>query len=1295
MADNQSNFNIDLEVQVKQLKELEAAVKTLRDENKLSNTNGNTLNSLLNSIHKMVLEINGAIKDGSIGPNGIKNIATGWDNIHKIMSLIASTERDAGQTMDDYNKKVNEAKQNYDDLLAKIKDFKKQQKDLKINAEGTPTSKKDEKSLMEEAATTYREGKKGRPSKAEELLKSAKSLDEIKKMAEDGDEVAVKALKIYTSHIGNLKVEYEALNEKIAEHIELANAAKAVWNDAKDQSGFNPDAVKQMEDGANAANKYSEELSHTSEEMKEHGISEIDTGTKIKQTTNDFARAGKQLISYALIYRTFKKMLKEAIKTVIQMDEALTTLTIVTGKSRQEVQELIPELRNLALNTSSTMTDVANLTAEYVRQGRTIKDSITLAEQTAKAAKIAGISTADSLNYMTAAINGFNLAAKDAQHVSDVFAKLSANAAVDYEKLAISLSKVSAQANTAGMSIEYTTALLAKGIETTQEAPESIGTALKTIVARMREITDYGDSLDTSNSINSVESALKAVGISLRDTSGQFRDLESIFNELGPKWEGLNTMQQQAIAQAVAGTRQQARFLAIMQDWDRTLELVSDATDAAGASQYQYSRAAESMQSALTNLTTAWQGLVQIFANNDIIVGATNAVSNLLSEFTKFLELFGDFPSVVLLVGTAFLGIKVTLDKIHAKREQSLAMMNDIHAIATAQTKQENEKITAYEQQLRLLKQQQEIAATTTKNYQVQSKVAKDNLKLQKQSIAYKKNDYATQRKTFNTVLKQSSLTKKEQKELKSIVKQKGIILQLSMNENLTEGERTALQQEYNLLEQQELQLTTKSSIVGKAAQEMEMAEAGLAEAKVSARAQELMLKNKNLTVEEATKIAEQEELVIAQGKAAIENGSVTTHTILQALKAGETALAWEEVKALAAQKAAELKNMAIAAAGVIVKIAGAIITNPVAAVIAAGVLAAAGVGIGFAISNGQSSGAADSVKKNQDTIYENKQKVNKAEDLRNEYSDIMKRKNLGTATGADYERMSEIEDELGELDDSLTGTGQTLIDRIDKLIDTTKENNDELIKENFKNLSNTKDKLSNSEYSLALQQEASRRAQLNTYEVVDKDGKVQNVSYNDLTASQKTEALNTANNIASAIDPEKLKAIQSGNFYKLSDEDLDAYGIEYTKYRDSNGIEQRSIKNSGGWFGRKNKQMAADLEEKAMEDIGKISSSMGTKTNLVSQLGAYKEAMEDATISGLAKTALKSAYSNLNTLMSSYDQISLLKTYGMDEGTVSNIAQSFLDAGMSAEGVSKALQDYADEIKAATDAGKSVKEAS
>lgn len=320
----------------------------------------------------------------------------------------------------------------------------------------------------------------------------------------------------------------------------------------------------------NNAQRFGEEQSNAVEKAvsanKKAGNSFVSLRGNIESTNTSLGQAARSLFSWTQILSLGRQLVTETINTITEMDKALNGMMVVTGKSREEVNGLIGSIQQLSNETSTAMTDVANLITEYVRQGRTIADSFKLAKETARAARIASISTTDSIQYMTSAINGFNLEATDATRVSDVFANIAAISATDYEQLAIALSKVSAQANLAGMSMEYTTALLAKGIETTQEAPESIGTALKTVVARMRELSDYGKTLEDGGSVNKVETSLAAAGIQLRDVNGEFRDLEDIFNELGPKWDHLNTMQQQAIAQSVAGTRQQSRFIAIMQD---------------------------------------------------------------------------------------------------------------------------------------------------------------------------------------------------------------------------------------------------------------------------------------------------------------------------------------------------------------------------------------------------------------------------------------------------------------------------------------------------------------------------------------------------------------------------------------------------------------------------------------------------------------------------------------------------------------------------------------------------------
>ena len=330
---------------------------------------------------------------------------------------------------------------------------------------------------------------------------------------------------------------------------------------------------------------------------------EVNAATK--SNTSTIGKAFKQFSLYAIALRTIKQAAREAISTIKELDKSLTEQAMVTGKTREQTYKLLSSYQDLAAQTGSTIREIADLATQFMRQGKTTQESLVLTEAAMSAAKVAGISASESINYLTTALNGFQLSANDAMSVSDKFASIAANAATSYDEIAIALSKVASQANLAGMSIDYTTALLAKGLETTREAPETIGTALKTIIARMRELSDYGETLGGDTDINNVESQLAYVGIALRDNNGELRSTEEVLDELGRKWDTLNSNQQAAVAKALAGTRQQSRLIAMMSDYERVIELQQIAERSSGATLSQMSTYLEGMDAALNRVSVA------------------------------------------------------------------------------------------------------------------------------------------------------------------------------------------------------------------------------------------------------------------------------------------------------------------------------------------------------------------------------------------------------------------------------------------------------------------------------------------------------------------------------------------------------------------------------------------------------------------------------------------------------------------------------------------------------------------
>ena len=328
-----------------------------------------------------------------------------------------------------------------------------------------------------------------------------------------------------------------------------------------------------------------------------------------------------------------RNQLQKMKETYLDLDASLTQIAVVSGRTRDQMWDMIGTYNEMAQRLGATTSQVVESSKLYFQQGRSQSEVMELVEQTTILATISELDFADATNYLTAAINGFKLEAGDASNITDVWANLAAKAAVDTNELAIAISKVASIAKSAGADIETTSAFLTKMIETTREAPENLGTALKTIIARFQELKDSTEALEDGVDANKVEKALKQADVALRDSAGQFRDFDDVIMELSSKWDGLDRNTQRYIATIAAGARQQSRFIALVEDYDRNVELVNMAQNSAGASAAQFNTQLTGLEASMNRLQAAWEGLYTSFnASNifsNLIDGAADLIANL------------------------------------------------------------------------------------------------------------------------------------------------------------------------------------------------------------------------------------------------------------------------------------------------------------------------------------------------------------------------------------------------------------------------------------------------------------------------------------------------------------------------------------------------------------------------------------------------------------------------------------------------------------------------------------------
>lgn len=343
----------------------------------------------------------------------------------------------------------------------------------------------------------------------------------------------------------------------------------------------------------------------------------------------------------------FQRSIKDAYNTITELDAAMTQTAVVTDWTVGDMWKQLPTYAAEADKLGATILGAYNTMTLYYQQGLKADEAWALGTETMKMARIANLDYTESTNMMTAAIRGFNmeLSQVSAQRVNDVYSELAAISASDTEEISTAMTKTASLAHNANMEFETTSAFLAQIIETTRESAETAGTALKTVIARFTELKKdpslIGEVDGEVVDANKIETALKSIGVSLRDAQGEFRNLDEVFLDISRRWDGLTTNQQRYIATMAAGSRQQSRFIAMMSDYERTMELVNAANNSAGASQKQFEKTLDSLEAKLNKLKNAWDLFTMGLADDALVKGAVDTLTLILTTVNKITDALG------------------------------------------------------------------------------------------------------------------------------------------------------------------------------------------------------------------------------------------------------------------------------------------------------------------------------------------------------------------------------------------------------------------------------------------------------------------------------------------------------------------------------------------------------------------------------------------------------------------------------------------------------------------------------
>lgn len=361
----------------------------------------------------------------------------------------------------------------------------------------------------------------------------------------------------------------------------------------------------------------------------------------------ELKRATGQIAQFAGVYgmlqNTVMQIPYKAITAVKDYDAAMTNMQMATGISNTQAQELMNTYSDMGKQLKVTGVDVATSATEWMKQGKTIEESNKLAQDSIVLSKIGDLSSDDATKTITAAMKSYDLNESQVMDFVDQISAIDMASATDVGGLANAFNEVAANANQAGISTKQLLSYAAVIGETTQEGMSSVGTSLNAIFSRMGNIklSRLKDYQNGGEDLSNVETVLRGVGISLRDTDGEFRNFGDVLDDTAARWSDFGTVQQRAVAQAFSGTNHMNDFMVLMQQYSKAQEYMQIADDASGTSMEKYGAYTDSLKGKLEGLKSTFESFSNTVVNSDFLKGTVDTGTQALDIFDKVTNSLG------------------------------------------------------------------------------------------------------------------------------------------------------------------------------------------------------------------------------------------------------------------------------------------------------------------------------------------------------------------------------------------------------------------------------------------------------------------------------------------------------------------------------------------------------------------------------------------------------------------------------------------------------------------------------
>lgn len=314
-----------------------------------------------------------------------------------------------------------------------------------------------------------------------------------------------------------------------------------------------------------------------------------------------------------------------SIKVGSSFEAGMSKVQAVSGASNEQLQRLSDKAKEMGATTKFSATEAADAMNYMAMAGWKTEDMLNGIDGIMNLAAASGEDLATTSDIVTDALTAFGLSASDSTHFADVLAAASSNANTNVSMMGETFKYVAPVAGSLGYSAEDCAVAIGLMANSGIKASQS-GTALRSMFSRLAKPS------------KEVKEAMEKLNISLTDSHGNMKSLDTLMGDLRNSFSGLSESEKAEMASSLAGQEAMSGLLAIVNASDADFNKLKDAIYGAdGASEKMAETTQDNLQGKITILKSTIEGLgIKIYEEiedpmKEAAEGATDSVGQISS----------------------------------------------------------------------------------------------------------------------------------------------------------------------------------------------------------------------------------------------------------------------------------------------------------------------------------------------------------------------------------------------------------------------------------------------------------------------------------------------------------------------------------------------------------------------------------------------------------------------------------------------------------------------------------------